>query len=181
MGRVLDAVTPEIARWIGRQPMFFVATAPSGPDGHVNVSPKGHDSFRLLDDRTAVYLDLTGSGAETIAHVRENGRITIMFCAFEGKPRIVRLHGRGDVLQAGDAGFDELLTLFPALPGVRALIGIRAERISSSCGYAVPLLDFVGERDLLLDWAERKGPDGIADYWDEKNLVSIDGLPAVQR
>jgi hypothetical protein len=181
VGQVLDAITPDVARWIGRQPMFFVATAPSGPDGHVNLSPKGLDSFRLLDDRTAVYLDLTGSGAETIAHVRENGRITIMFCAFAGKPRIVRLHGRGDVLRPGEPGFDELLALFPPVPGVRSLIGIRAERVSSSCGYAVPLMAFEGQRDTLLDWAERKGPDAIEDYWAEKNAVSIDGLPAVRR
>lgn len=179
MGKVVDAIDAELARWIARQPMFFVATAPSGAGGHVNVSPKGHDSFRLLDERTAVYLDLTGSGAETIAHVRENGRITIMFCAFEGKPRIVRLHGRGEVLRPGEAGFDELAALFPALPGVRALIGIRAERVSSSCGYAVPFLAYQGERETLLDWAERRGPEGIEDYWAQKNVVSIDGLPAV--
>lgn len=179
MGKVLARIDPETARWIERQPMFFVATAPSGDGGHVNVSPKGLDTFRLLDDRTAVYLDLTGSGAETIAHVRQNGRITIMFCAFEGKPRIVRLHGRGSVLRPGEPGFAALAALFPPLPGVRALVGVHADRVSSSCGYAVPLMAYQGQRDTLLDWAERRGPDGIRSYWAEKNAASIDGLPAL--
>ena len=179
MATVVDGISAELRRWIERQRMFFVATAPSGGDGHVNVSPKGHDSFRLLDDRTAVYLDLTGSGAETIAHVRENGRITVMFCAFEGKPRIVRLHGQGTVLRPGEPGFEELVALFPPLPGIRSLIGIRTDRVSSSCGYAVPLLEYQGQRDTLVDWAERRGPDGIESYWAEKNVVSIDGLPAI--
>ena len=179
MGKVLDTITPELRRWIERQPMFFVATAPSGDGGHVNLSPKGLDSFRILDERTAAYLDLTGSGAETIAHLRENGRITIMFCAFEGKPRITRLQGRGEVLRPGDDGFHDLATMFPPLPGVRSVIRIHAERVSTSCGYAVPLMAFEGQRDMLVEWAERKGPDGIEAYWTDKNLVSIDGLPAL--
>ncbi len=180
MGKVLDTITPDLRRWIERQPMFFVATAPSGDGGHVNLSPKGLDSFRILDERTAAYLDLTGSGAETIAHLRENGRITIMFCAFDGKPRITRLQGRGEVLRQGDDGFDDLLGLFPAMPGIRSVIRIHAERVSTSCGYAVPLMAFQGQRDMLVEWAERKGPDGIEAYWADKNVVSIDGLPALQ-
>lgn len=179
MGKVLDAITPDLRRWIERQPMFFVATAPTGDGGHVNLSPKGLDSFRILDDRTVAYLDLTGSGAETIAHLRENGRITIMFCAFEGKPRITRLQGRGEVLRPGDGEFDDLAGLFPARPGIRSVIRIHAERVSTSCGYAVPLMAFEGQRDTLVEWAERKGPDGIEAYWADKNLVSIDGLPAL--
>lgn len=179
MGKVLDAITPDLRRWIERQPMFFVATAPTGDGGHVNLSPKGLDSFRILDDRTVAYLDLTGSGAETIAHLRENGRITIMFCAFEGKPRITRLQGRGEVLRPGDGEFDDLAGQFPALPGIRSVIRIHAERVSTSCGYAVPLMAFQGQRDTLVEWAERKGPDGIEAYWADKNLVSIDGLPAL--
>ena len=179
MGKVLDTITPDLRRWIERQPMFFVATAPSGDGGHVNLSPKGLDSFRILDERTAAYLDLTGSGAETIAHLRENGHITIMFCAFEGKPRISRLQGRGEVLRPGDDGFDDLAGRFPALPGIRSVVRIHAERVSTSCGSEVPLMAFQGQRDTLVDWAERKGADGIEAYWADKNVVSIDGLPAL--
>src|SRR5688572_26868452 len=123
MGKVIDRITPDLQAWIERQHLFFVATAPEA-GGHVNVSPKGHDTLRLLDDRTAAYLDLTGSGVETIAHVRENGRITLLFCAFEGPPRIVRLQGQGEVLRPGDAGFDELSNRFPALPGARSIVRV---------------------------------------------------------
>lgn len=179
MGKVLDVITPELRGWIERQPMFFVATAPSGDGGHVNLSPKGLDSFRVLDERTAAYLDLTGSGAETIAHLRENGRITIMFCAFEAKPRITRVQGRGEALRPGDGGFVELAGLFPPLPGIRSVIRIHAERVSTSCGYAVPLMELHGQRDTLLDWAARRGPEGVEAYWAEKNATSIDGLPAL--
>ena len=180
MGRVEEAITPALREWIEAQHVFFVATAPSGDGGHVNLSPKGLDSLRVLDEHTVCYLDLTGSGAETIAHLRQNGRITVMFCAFDGPPRIVRLHGRGEVLRAGDDGFAELLARFPALPGVRSVIRVRAERVSSSCGYAVPLLAYEGDRDTLVSWAERRGPEGIEAYWAEKNRVSIDGLPAIE-
>jgi hypothetical protein len=180
MGRVEEAITPALRRWIEAQHVFFVATAPSGDGGHVNLSPKGLDTLRVLDERTVCYLDLTGSGAETIAHLRQNGRITVMFCAFDGPPRIVRLHGQGEVVRAGDDGFAELVALFPALPGVRSVIRVTAERVSSSCGYAVPLLAYVGERDTLVSWAERRGPDGIEAYWAEKNRESIDGLPAIE-
>jgi hypothetical protein len=179
MATVIDHLDPRLIAWIEAQHVFFVATAPSGAEGHVNLSPKGHDTFRILDERTVAYLDLTGSGVETIAHVTENGRITFMFCAFEGPPRIVRLYGRGEVLRPGDDRFDELAPLFPTLPGTRAVITARLDRLSSSCGYSIPFMDYVSEREKLIDWADRKQPDGIADYWVEKNSVSIDGLPGV--
>ena len=160
--------------------MFFVATAPSGDEGHVNLSPKGLDTFRVLDDRTVAYLDLTGSGAETIAHLRENGRITIMFCGFEGPPRIVRIHGRGEVLRPGDDGFDDLVASFPALPGTRAVIRVEGHRFSSSCGYAVPRMDLRRPSATRCSTGpSASGPDGIESYWAEKNVVSLDGLPAV--
>ena len=178
MGRTHDVIDDRLKREIEAQPVFFVATAPLDGDGHVNLSPKGYDSFRVLGPRTVAYLDLTGSGAETIAHLRENGRITLMFCKFEGKPNIVRLFGRGRVLVEGDHGFAELAARFPALPGRRSVIHVDVERIQSSCGFAVPRMELVEDRDDLIRWAERKGDDGLRDYWAEKNTVSIDGLPA---
>jgi pyridoxamine 5'-phosphate oxidase-like protein len=162
--------------------MFFVATAPLAADGHVNLSPKGmQGTFAVLDTHRVAYLDLTGSGAETIAHLRENGRITIMFCAFDGPPRIVRLFGTGRAVVASDAMFSELASSFPDLQGARAVIVVDVTRIADSCGYAVPRMHLVGERDDLLRWADRKGPGGVAAYWEEKNATSIDGLPAVTR
>jgi hypothetical protein len=133
----------------------------------------------VLDERTVAYLDLTGSGVETIAHLRENGRITLMVCAFSGAPQIVRLYGRGEVVAAGDDGFDALAALFPELPGARAVIRVAVERVGSSCGYAVPLMRYEGERSKLIEWAEAKGPDGLAAYRAGKNAASIDGLPAL--
>jgi hypothetical protein len=179
MGRSYDALTDAVVEWIARQPMFFVATAPSGDDGHVNLSPKGLDTFRVLGPTSVAYLDLTGSGAETIAHVRQNGRLTLMFCAFEGPPRILRLFGSGDVVQAGDADWDDLAGRFPDLPGRRAVIRLTLDRIADSCGYAVPELRLVAQRDRLLDWAEKQGEDGLVEYRAERNAVSIDGLPAL--
>ena len=176
MGREHEHLDDDLAAWIAAQHLFFVASAPAGPDGHVNLSPKGYDSFRILDPDTVAYLDLTGSGVETIAHLRENGRLTIMFCAFEGKPRIVRLFGRGDVVVPGDHGWDDLRGQFPDIPGERAIIRCRLDRIADSCGYSVPRLTYEGERDTLVEWAARRGPDGIADYHEEKNRLSIDGL-----
>jgi hypothetical protein len=179
MGRTYEHLDDHLIEWINAQHLFFVGTAPSGGDGHVNLSPKGHDTFRVLDERTVAYLDLTGSGVETIAHLTENGRITFMFCAFDGPPRIVRLYGTGEVVKPSDPGFDDLVARFPALPGTRAVIKAGIERFSSSCGYSIPYLSYDGERDTLLDWAERKQPAGIADYWVEKNAESIDGLPGL--
>ena len=178
MGRVLDAITDELAAFIAAQRVFFVATAP-GDGGHVNLSPKGLDTFTVLDPNTVAYLDLTGSGVETIAHLRENGRITIMFCAFEGKPNIVRLYGRGEVLPTGGPEADSLLPRFGTYPGARSVIRVGVDRVSTSCGYGVPLLQYDGERDQLTTWADRRGPEGLVEYRGEKNAVSIDGLPGL--
>jgi len=176
MARTHDTLDDNLREWIAAQHVFFVATAPTATDGHVNLSPKGYDSFRVLDDVTVAYLDLTGSGVETIAHVNENGRLTIMFCGFEGPPRILRLFGRGEVVLPGDPAFDELVGLYPALPGVRSVIRCHIDRIQSSCGYSVPFMDYRSERETLTEWAARKGPEGIEEYHAEKNLVSIDGI-----
>ncbi len=176
MGRQHPHLDADLTRWIGEQHLFFVASAPSAVDGHVNLSPKGYDTFRILGPTTVAYLDLTGSGIETVAHLRENGRLTIMFCAFEGKPRIVRLFGQGDVVLPGDDDWEDLRGAFPALAGERAIIRSRLDRIADSCGYSVPFLTYAGERDTLVDWAVRRGPDGIAAYHRERNAASIDGL-----
>jgi hypothetical protein len=178
MGRVLEAITDELAEFIAAQRVFFVATAPTD-GGHVNVSPKGLDTFAVLDPNTVAYLDLTGSGVETVAHLRENGRITIMFCAFDGKPNIVRLYGHGEVLPIGEPSADALLPRFGAYPGARSVICVQVDRVSTSCGYGVPLLSYEGERDQLTTWADRRGPDGLVEYREEKNAVSIDGLPGL--
>jgi len=178
MSKQHECVEPELADWIARQRIFFVATAPLSPDGHVNLSPKGGDAFRLLGPMEAAYQDYTGSGAETVAHLRENGRIVIMFCAFDGAPKIVRLHGRGNVVEPGMARFDELTALFPPNPGTRAIIHITIERVSDSCGLAVPFFDYQGHRDQLDRWAEKQGPDKLVEYRANKNQRSIDSLPA---
>jgi Pyridoxamine 5'-phosphate oxidase len=179
VGRSFPSLSPALADAVRAAPLFFVATAPLSGEGHVNLSPKGGDTLRVLDERTVAYLDLTGSGAETIAHLRENGRITLMVCAFSGPPQIVRLYGRGEVLEPGDDGFDGLRDLFPELPGARAVIRVAVERVGSSCGYAVPHMAYEGERTRLLEWAEKKGPEGLVEYRADKNATSIDGLPAL--
>lgn len=179
MGRTYDGLDDKLTTWIGEQHVFFVATAPSGPDGHVNLSPKGYDSFRVLGPRKVAYLDLTGSGVETISHLQENGRITFMFCAFEGPPRILRLYGTGRVLRPGDAEFDDLVARFPPQLGTRSVIVADLGRIQDSCGYAVPLLSYERERETLVEWAARKGGDGLVDYRADKNASSIDGLPGL--
>jgi len=179
MSDVLESITPELHAWIVQQRLFFVATAPLSADGHVNASPKGGDAFRVLGPRQVAWLDVTGSGAETIAHLRENGRIVVMFCAFTGPPRIVRLHGRGEVLREGHADFSSLLALFPSHPGTRSLIRVQVDRVSSSCGFGVPEYAFQGARETLSKWAAGKGPEGIAEYWSRKNVRSLDGLPAL--
>jgi hypothetical protein len=167
MGKLFDELDERLAAWIGRQALFFVATAPL-EGGHVNVSPKGPiETFRVVDGRTVEYEDHVGSGAETAAHIRENGRICVMFCAFSGPPRIVRLHGRGEVLPASDPG-----------DGVRGLIRVHLDRISDSCGYGVPLMEHLGARPQHDRWVEQKGPEGLRDYVRERNASSIDGLPA---
>ena len=173
-------LSPELAEWWLAQPVFFVATAPAGADGHVNLSPKGHDTLRVLAPNRVAYLDLTGSGVETIAHLRENGRITLMACAFNGNPRISRIYGRGRVHEAGSPEFDARAPEFPSFPGRRSIIDVAVDRVTTSCGYAVPLMDLVGDRDRLIDWAAKKGPEGITAYWATKNAESIDGLPGLQ-
>jgi hypothetical protein len=179
VGAVRETITPALADFIAAQHVFFVATAPSGADGHVNVSPKGLDTFAVIDERRVAYLDLTGSGVETIAHLRDNGRITIMFCAFEGNPTILRLYGRGEAIPVDDPRSAPLLTRFKPFPGARSVIVVDVERVSTSCGYAVPLMTFERERDRLIEWAEKKGDAGIVDYRVEKNAASIDGLPGL--
>jgi len=176
MVKVHERIGTRLHDWLLAQPVFVVATAP-GEGGHVNASPKGMaGTFAILDETTVAYLDYTGSGAETIAHVRENGRITLMWSAFEGPPRIVRVHGRGEVLAVDDRRVDGL---FEPGPGARAIILVHADRVSDSCGYAVPLYEHVGERTKLDEWAAAQGPDGLAAYHAKKNAVSIDGLPAL--
>lgn len=177
MGRVYEEISGEQALWIREQPMFFVATA--SPGSHVNVSPRGLDTFRVLGPRRVAWLDLTGSGIETVAHLRADGRITLMFCAFEGLPKILRLYGQGEVLEPGDAGYDDLRPGFPDLPGGRAIVDVTVGRISDSCGFGVPRMDLVGPRDQLLASAERKGPEKLAEYRRLKNSESIDGLPGL--
>jgi hypothetical protein len=179
MARTHDRLDDTLTDWIGEQHLFFVASAPSGDEGHVNLSPKGYDTFRVLDDQTVAYLDLTGSGVETIAHLRDNGRLTFMFCGFDGPPRIVRLFGQGEVVRPGAPEFDALFARFAPVPGVRSIIRCRLDRIQSSCGYAVPFMTFEGERETLAEWAERKGPEGVDAYHAEKNRESIDGLAGV--
>ena len=181
MAKVFDAIDARLAAWIARQRMFFVATAPSGDGGHVNVSPKGPiETLRVLDEHTVAYLDLVGSGAETVAHLHDNGRIVVMLCAFEGPPRIARLHGRGEVLDAGAVEFPDTT----ALPEQhRTVIRVAVERIADSCGFGVPLMAYEGERPQSLAWAQTKlakgGPGALDEYVAEKNAVSIDGLPAL--
>jgi hypothetical protein len=172
-------ITPEISNWIREQSMFFVATAPQSVDGHINVSPKGGDSFRVLGPLEAVYHDFTGSGAETAAHVRENGRIVVMFCAFQGPPKIVRIHGHATLITGKESRYAEFVELFPANPGTRAFVHIQVDRVSDSCGYSVPLYEFQSQRETLDRWARAKKPEGLRAYRAAKNSQSIDGLPAL--
>jgi hypothetical protein len=178
MGKFYQSITEKLAEFIRAQPLFFVATAPLGAEGHVNLSPKGLDSFRVLGPNRVAYLDLTGSGNETSAHLAENGRVTFMFCAFSGPPNILRLYGRGRTVLPGDGAWDELAGLFPPIPGARQVVVADISLVQTSCGYAVPLMELVGERDTLTRWAERKGAEGLESYRREKNTRSLDGLPA---
>lgn len=181
MGKVYPEINPDIATWICQQHLYFVATAPLAEDGLVNCSPKGLDSFVILDPHTVAYLDLTGSGVETIAHLRENGRIVILFCALDGAPKIVRLHGTGTAIEPAMPEFAELRAHFPdGVLGVRSIIRIAVGRVSDSCGFGVPVYEYVSERDTLVKWATAKGEEGVAVYQAEKNRQSLDGLPALQ-
>lgn len=179
MGKVHAAIEGRLREFVEAQPVFFVATAALA--GTVNVSPKGlADSFAVIDEHTVAYLDLTASGAETIAHVRENGRITVMFCSFDRTPNVVRLHGTGRVVSVHDDGFERWAALFPANPSARAVIVVDVERVSDSCGFALPVLRLESERDLLTPNMARRGPEGVVAYRRTKNRVSIDGLPAFE-
>ena len=178
MGKVHPEIDTQLRAFIDSQQMFFVATAPLEAEGHVNCSPKGLTSFRVLDSKTVAYLDFVASGIETIAHVRQNGRIVIMFCAFEGPPQIVRLHGRGTIIEPTDGDFEPLLAQFApqARLGLRAVVKVEVKRISGSCGFGVPRFRFEGQRDQLARWAAHKGTAGLEAYQREKNASSIDGL-----
>jgi hypothetical protein len=181
MGKLHSEITRDVRAFIDRQHVFFVATAPSGPSGHVNLSPKGLDALRVLGPREVAYLDSVGSGAETIAHLRDNGRITVMFCAFDGGPNILRLYGTGEVIEPQDTAFTLLQPAFgDALPGTRAIIRISVDRIADSCGFGVPLLEFQAQRPTLTTWADRKGAGALRDYQRQNNARSIDGLPALR-
>jgi Pyridoxamine 5'-phosphate oxidase len=180
MGKVYDGIDSALQSFIEAQHVFFVATAPLGASGHVNVSPKGLDTLRILDAHTLAYLDFVGSGAETIAHLRENRRIVVMVCAFQGPPRIVRLHGYGDVTEPSDPEYGRQRRVFAPAAAGRAIIRVAIDRISDSCGYGVPLYAYQGERPQLADWAERKGQGGLVKYQRDKNRLSIDGLPALR-
>jgi hypothetical protein len=181
MGKVYDGITPELESWIAQQHVFFVATAPLSGDGLVNCSPKGMDSLRILGRHDVAYVDMTGSGIETVAHVRENGRIAIMLCAFDGPPKIVRLQGTGRVIEAGTEEFELLRTRFPEYPGTRAIIRVSLSRVADSCGYSVPRMEYVEDRDTLVRWAVKKGPEALDEYRSEKNALSLDGLPGLQQ
>jgi hypothetical protein len=179
VGRTYDGIDDDLATWLQVQPIWFVGTAPLAGDGHVNVSPRGHDTFSVLGPRQVAWVDYTGSGIETVAHLRENGRICLMFCSFDNRPRIVRLHGRGTVAMPGEPAYDDVVSRHPPHPSTRAVVVVDVERISDSCGFGVPVMELAGERDLLRRGAEKRGPEGLAEYRATKNATSIDGLPGL--
>lgn len=180
MPKVFDEIDDSLADWLISQPLFFVATAPLAGDGLINCSPKGSaGSFAVVSSTQVAYLDLTGSGIETIAHLRENGRIVVMFAAFDGRPRIVRLNGTGRAVVPGDAEFEALVTRFPEHPGIRSVVVVDVARISETCGYAVPRMDYVEDREVLDLANAKKSDQQLADYRRLKNSVSLDGLPGL--
>ncbi|HEY9835098.1 MAG TPA: pyridoxamine 5'-phosphate oxidase family protein [Stenomitos sp.] len=175
MAKFYPEIPAFLQSFIQEQKIFFTATAPQ--QGRINLSPKGIDTFRCIDSKTVAYLDLTGSGNETAAHLTENGRITIMFCSFSEQPMILRLYGQGRVIHPRDQEWQAVSPLFDSLPGKRQIIQIDVESVQTSCGYGVPLYEFQEERQMIIDWANKKGEQGIQEYWEAKNLKSIDGLP----
>lgn len=177
MAKFYDAMTDAIMKFIARQHMFFVASAPLSADGHVNLSPKGLDSFRVIGPNKVAYMDLISSGNETSAHMYENGRITIMFCSFEGPAMTVRLFGKGYTVLPGTPEWDELAPLFNILPSTRQIIVADIHKAQTSCGFGVPLYEYAGERDAHFKWVESQGPDGLIKYRNSHNFVSQDGLP----
>ena len=181
MGKIYEELTPQLIEFISAQHMFFVGTAPLAGEGHVNISPKGKDAFRVIDNNTVAYMDKTGSGVETLAHVKENGRLVIMFCAFEGRPLTLRLHGHAEALEIGHPEFAGLQALFPDLPALRSIIRLRLTRIADSCGWTVPLYDYAGPRDVYDKTVEKRGRETMRALQLEKNMQSIDGLPGLNK
>jgi Pyridoxamine 5'-phosphate oxidase len=181
MGKIYESIDEKLRAWLSAQKVFFVATAPLAREGHMNCSPKDGASFRVMDERTVVYLDLTGSGVETMAHVKENERIVLMFCAFAGAPKIVRLHGHGEIIEPKQAEFEPIRAMFPPTIGIRSFIKVHLTRISDSCGYGVPLFEFRGHRAQLENWAEQKGEESLIEYRQKYNSRSIDRLDGIAR
>ena len=179
MGKFSEAILPTHQTFIEEQHIFFVATAPLSAEGRVNLSPKGLDCFKVLSDHEVAYMDLISSGNETSAHTLENGRITIMFCSFDGKPNILRLYGKGRTVLPGTAAWETFSPHFRIYPSTRQIIVAEIDLVQTSCGFGVPLFDYSGERDIHFEWAERKGAEGLTEYINQKNLVSLDGLPTV--
>lgn len=177
MGSTALQLSEEQIHWIQQQPVYFVATAPLQADGHINLSPKGLDSLRVIDAHTVAYLDLTGSGNETSAHIAENGRLTFMWCSFGEKPRIFRTYGKGEVVLPGTARWEELMPKFTEMTGARQIIVNHIDKTQTSCGFGVPFMEFQGNRDTLTDWATKKGEKGVQEYQLKKNTQSMDGLP----
>jgi len=175
MSKFYTKITSRLQKFINTQKIFFVATAPNS--GRINLSPKGMDSFRVIDKNRVLWLNVTGSGNETAAHLLENQRITIMFCSFEGAPNILRLYGKGKEIKEGDTSWSELIQLFPETPGTRQIFDITIDSAQTSCGMSIPFFEYKGERNELNDWATTQGKEGIKDYWTKKNQTSIDGLP----
>jgi hypothetical protein len=175
MAKFNDKITSRVQTFIESQKMFFVATAPK--DGRINLSPKGMDSFRISSEKKVQWLSVTGSGNETAAHLINDNRITIMFCAFEGAPNIVRIYGTAKEIKPKDNEWSELITQFPTIPGARQIFDITIESVQTSCGMSIPFYEYTGERNQLNDWAEEQGQEKIEHYWEERNQTSIDGLP----
>lgn len=181
MGKEYTRIDERVRQWLAQQHMFFVATAPRSASGLINCSPKGHDTLRVVDDHTLMYLDYAGSGVETIAHLKENGRIVIMLCAFQGPPKIFRFHGRGEVVTPNQKEFKALFAAFDKDPaGVRSIIRVHVSRISDSCGYGVPYLDYARERPSTQNYIDKTGAPAIRDYVREQNAASLDGLPGLK-
>jgi len=179
MAKVHPHITPELAEWIAKQPMFFMASAPLAADSHINLSPRGLDSFRVLNEDEIIILDLTGSGNETAAHLAQNGRLTVMFCAYSGAPQILRLYGTGKVIRPDEEKWAEYRAQFAdGIPGVRQIFHQQVSRVQTSCGFGVPLMNMETQRDLLTKWAAKRGDEGIQKYQEDNNASSIDGLPA---
>lgn len=179
MGKFLESISQSHREFIEKQHVFFVATAPLSAEGRVNLSPKGLDSFKVLSENEVAYMDLISSGNETSAHTLENGRITFMFCSFEGKPNILRLYGKAKTILPGTEAWEVYAPHFKIYPSTRQIIVANIDLVQTSCGFGVPLFEYAGEREIHFEWAEKKGPDGLKKYVEEKNLISLDGLPTV--